>query len=96
MPRFLIEVSHDSEHEGCVRALHALVTLGSHYVTQADWGCKHGVHKGWMIVELDSKDDAQRIVPPSLRKDFRVVELNKFTEQEIKDTVRNLSAEQPG
>ena len=93
MPRFLIEVSHESEHEGCVRALHALVTLGSHYVTHADWGCKHGVHKGWLVAELNSKDDAQRLVPPSLRIDSRVVELNKFTEQEIKELIQELPSE---
>ena len=93
MPRFLIEVSHDSDHEGCVRALQALLSIGSQYVTRADWGCRHGVHKGWLIVEVDSRNLAECIVPPSLRMDSRVVELNKFSQEEIQDMARKLSGE---
>ncbi len=96
MPRFLIEVSHDSDHHGCVRALQALLSIGSQYVTRADWGCRHGVHRGWLIVEVDSRNLAECIVPPSLRMDSRVVEVNKFSLQEIQDMVRKLSDEQPG
>ncbi len=93
MPRFLIEVSHDSDHHGCVRALQALLSIGSQYVTRADWGCRHGVHKGWLIVEVDSRNLAECIVPPSLRMDSRVVELNKFSLEEVQDMVQKLSGE---
>jgi hypothetical protein len=36
-----------------------------------------------MIVEVDSKDEARAIVPPALRPEARVVQLNIFTMQEI-------------
>ena len=94
MPKFLIEVSHFSDHEGCVRALHALVTYGSHFITHADWGCRVGVHKSWLIVEVDSQDTAKGMVPPNFREDTKVTQLNKFTRQEIEDLVEGLSSEQ--
>ena len=67
MPRFLIEIRHSTEHEGCVRSLDAIVNHGSHLVTQAEFGCEDGVHAGWLIVEMDSRDDALRVVPPQYR-----------------------------
>ncbi len=94
MPKFLIEVSHSSDHEGCVRALHAILAFGSHYTTQADYGCLDGVHKSWLIVEVDSRNIAEGIVPPNFRGDVKVIQLNKFTPQEIQDLVRGLSGEQ--
>ena len=96
MPRFLIEIPHSSEHEACVRAAHALLSIGSHYITNADWGCLDGVHKTWMIVEVDSKGDARQIVPPAFRSDANVIELSKFTLQEIQEMLQELSGEQPG
>ena len=95
MPRFLIEIRHTSEHEGCLRAAHALLSIGSHYITNADWGCRAGVHKAWMMVDVDSKEDARRIVPPAFRSDATVIELNKFTLQEIQEMLRDLAGEQP-
>ncbi len=96
MPRFLIEIPHSSEHDACVRATHALLSIGSHYITHADWGCPDGVHKTWMIVEVDSKGDARQIVPPAFRSDANVIELSKFTLQEIETMLQELSEEQTG
>ncbi len=95
MPRFLIEVSHPSAHEGCVRAVHALLTYGSHYITHADWGCRGGVHKSWLTVEVDSQDTAKCIVPPNFRGDAKVTELNKFSLAEVQGMLQKLSGEQP-
>lgn len=63
VPRFLIEFNHSTEHEGCVRALHAIMNYGSHLITNADWGCEDGVHSGWLIADLDSRDrgDEERL-----------------------------------
>lgn len=94
MPKFLIEVSHSSNHEGCVRALDAILTYGSHYITHAVWGCRGGVHKSWLTVEVNCEDTAKGIVPPNFRRDAKVTQLNKFTPQEIQDLVQGLSGEQ--
>jgi hypothetical protein len=96
MPRFLIEVPHSSEHVACLRAIHALLSTGSHYVTHADWGCPDGVHKAWLIVEVDSKDDALCIVPPVFRSDTTVIELTKFSLQEARDMLQAHPGEQSG
>lgn len=83
MNRYLIEIPHDDEYVACVRALHAIEKHGSHFVTHAEWGCKSGVHSGWLIAELGSREEALRMVPPELRADARVVELRRFSGQEI-------------
>jgi hypothetical protein len=83
VPHYLIEVHHASAREGCIKALHALEQSGSHFVTHADFGCKDGVHCGWLAVEADDRDMASAIVPPEFRSGARVVELCKFSREDI-------------
>jgi hypothetical protein len=85
MARFLIEVLHESEVQACIRVVEVFLRTGSHFLTQADWGCKDGVHKAWIIVELDSKSDALNIVPPDFRSQATVVQLNTFSMEQIED-----------
>ena len=87
--RFLIEVPHEEPALACARAVRVFLESGSHYLTHADWGCKDGVHKSWMIVEVDSKDEARGIVPPAFRAQARVVQLNSFTMKDIDDILRH-------
>lgn len=44
MPRFLIEVSHESGLVSCARAVNVLLQTGSHFLTHADFGGQDGVH----------------------------------------------------
>ncbi|MHC4405376.1 MAG: hypothetical protein ACYTG0_37495 [Planctomycetota bacterium] len=90
MPRYLIELSHADEHAACVKALRAIERFGSHFVTQADWGCKAGTHSGWMIAELDSRDEAMQMVPPEFRQEVRIVQLNRFTREQIASLIAEL------
>lgn len=83
MPRFLVEVSHDADAQACVLVLEAFLRTGSHFLARADWGCKDGDHKAWMIVEVDSKEDARSIVPSEFRLRTRVVGLNTFTVADV-------------
>jgi hypothetical protein len=78
MPRFFIEVPHDPSPKGCTLAVESLLRTGSHFLTHADWGCKDGEHKAWLIMEFDTKDEALNAVPPDFRKDAKVVQLNWF------------------
>jgi hypothetical protein len=80
MPRFLIEVSHDGDAIACTRAQHVFRASGSHYLTHADWGCRDGVHSAWLIVEVESKEDARAVLPPGDRPGARIVALNTFDE----------------
>jgi hypothetical protein len=85
MARFLIEVPHESTGMACARAVEIFLKSGSHFFTHADWGCKDGEHKAWIIVELDNRDEARGIVPPAFRSQAKVVQLNAFTMAEIED-----------
>ncbi len=93
MPKFLIEFHHSSEYEGCVRALDAIQQYGSHLITNADWGCSDGVHTGWLIVDMDNREEARLLVPPQYRADSRIVQLRKFTRDEIQQMKRELESE---
>ena len=79
MARFLIEVQHDATPGECGRAIELLLGSGSHFVSGADWGCSDGVHKSWMIVNVDTKKDAMALVPPAYRSRTMIVMLTKFT-----------------
>jgi hypothetical protein len=92
MPRFLVEIHHSDDHDGCVRALDAIMKFGSHFVPRAEFGCSDGVHVGWMIVDVDSREEAHRLVPPQYRTDARVVQLRTWSRDEIEAMLKELAA----
>jgi hypothetical protein len=92
MARFLIEVPHEAEVVACARAIKILQTTGSHYLTNADYGCHDGVHKGWITVEAENKDQARSILPVQYRTQATIVQLNKFGMKEIDDLLRHHKA----
>jgi hypothetical protein len=88
MDRYLVEVPHEAGELACAQVVRTFLDTGSHYLTQADWGCQDGEHKAWMIVEAADRDEARSIVPPPLRTAARVVRLNKFDSAQIDEIVR--------
>lgn len=88
MPRFLVEVTHEAEALACARVVDVFLRSGSHFLRRADWGCRDGDHKAWMIVEADTKEDARNIVPSDFRPRTRVVALNTFSPAEIDAVIR--------
>jgi hypothetical protein len=88
MPRFLIEVPHKSEKKHCARAVEVFLRTGSHFLTHADWGCKDGEHKAWLVIEVDTKDEARSVVPPEFRPEAKIVQLNAFTREDIEPALR--------
>jgi len=78
MPRFLIEVPHDPTPRACTRAVEVLLRTGSHFLTHAEWGCKDGEHKAWIIMDVDSREEALNKVPADFRAETKVVRLNRF------------------
>jgi len=87
MAKFLIEVAHDSNTLQCARAIETFLKTGSHFFTHADWGCKDGVHKAWITVDVESKDAARAIVPTAFRSQATIVQLNAFKLEEIQDFI---------
>lgn len=88
MPRYLIEVTHENKKESCDQAVRAFLATGSHFMTNADWGCGDDVHKAWFIADLESKEEALRILPPLFREHAKVTALERFsmvTRDEIRE-----------
>jgi hypothetical protein len=83
MPKFLLEVPHESDAIACARAVQVLLSTGSHFLTHADFGCHDGVHKAWITVDVESKEEARAILPAVYQHEATIVELNKFTLEEI-------------
>jgi hypothetical protein len=79
MKKFLIEVPHESDKKACNQAIKVFQESGSHYLTKADWGCMDGEHKSWIIMEVESKEEARLIVPPLYRPDAKIIQLVSFT-----------------
>jgi hypothetical protein len=89
MAKFLIEVPHAAEVEACARVVQIFLKTGSHFLTHADWGCRDGEHKAWIIADVSDKTEAYGIVPPQFRNAAKVVRLNKFTMDEIDEILQD-------
>lgn len=88
MPKFLIEVPHDEDLLACAQVVESFLTYGSHFATKADWGCTDGIHKAWITIETETKEDARNILPPAYRAQATIIKLNKFSLEEIDDILK--------
>lgn len=89
MDRFLIEVPHEEEGLACALAVKILLETGSHFLSHADWGCLDGVHKGWVIVEAETKEQARQMLPAAYRHGALIVKLNKFSLEEVDKIIQH-------
>ncbi|HET7011247.1 MAG TPA: hypothetical protein VFI11_10760 [Anaerolineales bacterium] len=89
MPRFLVEVPHENTKEACDRAIRVFLETGSHFMTNADWGCGDGVHKAWFVIDVEEKEDARAMLPPLFRQSATIVELQRFRPEDVEDTRRH-------
>jgi hypothetical protein len=89
MQRFLVELDHEAETIACARAVQILLQTGSHFLTNADFGCHDGVHKAWFVVEAENKDEARTVLPTGMREQARIVRLNKFSMDEIDELLKH-------
>ena len=51
--RFLTQLAQEPTTSDCLDAIEAVLNSGSHSLTHADWGCKDGEHKAWLVVEVE-------------------------------------------
>ncbi len=89
MARFLIELEHEATEEACLKAIETLISSGSHFLTNAEWGCKEDVHKCWVIVDVDSKEDARTILPPVYRHEAKIIKLIRYTLDDLNEAKEN-------
>jgi hypothetical protein len=96
MSRFLLEVPHEENLVSCENAVRILLSTGSHFLTHAHFGCHDGVHKAWIIVDMDSKEEARGIIPTEYRNQSLVVKLTQFSLDKLNNIVvyHSNSAEQ--
>ena len=87
MPKYLIEVPHEGTAQACIQAVQLFLRTGSHFLTHAAWGCKDGVHKAWITIEVTDRDEAQSIIPPEYRSTATIVQLNEFTMKDIENII---------
>ena len=85
MPRYLIEIPHSGNKTECMQVIKLFVESGSHLLSNAEWGCKDGVHKSWFISDFDDKSQAMQVIPPLLRHNAVIVELTKFNKTDMAD-----------
>ena len=85
MPRYLIEIPHSGNPIECKQVIKLFLESGSHLLSNAEWGCKDGVHKSWFISDFDSKEHALRVVPPLLRHNTTIIEITKFNKTDMPD-----------
>lgn len=90
--RFLIEVPHEASTVACAKAVELVLTTGSHFFNRADWGCRDGDHRAWIIVDVDTRDEARALVPPALRSHAKIIQLNTFSLEEIQNLLRQHQA----
>jgi len=89
MAKFIIEVPHSVDKVECARAVEIFLTTGSHFLTNADWGCLDGDHKAWIMADLDTREEARNILPPAYRAQAKIIQLNKFELPEIQEMLEH-------
>lgn len=83
MPRFYIEIPHEADKVSCLKAIKVLMETGSHFLTNAEYGCLDGDHTARLIVELDRKEEALMVVPPAYRENAKVIKLSTFDLEKV-------------
>jgi len=85
MPTYLIEIPHSGNTIECKQIIKLFLESGSHLLSNADWGCKDGVHKSWFKSDFDNKEQALQTVPPLLRHNATIVEITKFEKSDMEN-----------
>jgi hypothetical protein len=92
MPKFLIEVPHENTEQACNRAIDVFKSTGSHFVTNAEWGCHDNEHKAWIIVDLDDKQLALSIIPPEFRTVAKVTAIERLSRADMEAVAKDHKA----
>ena len=81
MAQYLIESPHTKED--CLEALDELKDTNPELLDKMEFGCMAGEHKGWARVEANSEIEAREMIPPVVRDKAHVIEVSKFTPEQI-------------
>ncbi len=67
-----------------------VLARGHEELARYDWGCGDGDHTGYAVVETGSKAAVEATIPAFLRPKARIVELSKYTPEQIRSYHRGL------
>ena len=82
MSKYLIE-SPNTEEE-CLKALDQIIEKDPNMLDKYEFGCMSGDHTGYATVEASSEQEACQMVPTFLQDKAKVVELTKFTQEQVR------------
>jgi hypothetical protein len=82
MARYIIESPHKPEE--CLKALDEELVKGTDVLGKFDFGCMAGDHTAYAIVDVNTKNDALKLVPSFLQNSAKIVEVGKFTPDMIR------------
>lgn len=83
MERYFVESPHTPQE--CLRALDEIMEKGPGVLARYEWGCMAGDHTGYATVEAGSEQEVRKTIPSFLAGKTRVVKLNKFTPEQIRE-----------
>jgi len=83
MERYFVESPHTQQE--CLRALDEILAKGPGNLAKYEWGCVAGDHTGYAIVEARNESEVKEAIPDFLRGKARVVKLNRFTPEQIRE-----------
>ena len=83
MERYFVESPHTPEE--CLRALDEILAKGQENLAKYEWGCMAGDHTGYAIVDARTESEVKGTIPDFLRGKTRVVKLNRFTPEQIRE-----------
>ena len=89
MEKYLIEVPHGGDKASCLQAVQVFLASGSHFVTHAEWGCRDGDHKAWLMVEVKDRTAAERILPSAYQRNAKITKISKFTREDLQGAAMN-------
>lgn len=88
MPKYMIEILHAQTE--CDQSMDEVAkTAGAEAITHVYWGCMHGTHSGWILLEVSSPDEALDMVTGEfLRPKARVYEVENYTSEQLESMHR--------
>lgn len=82
MAEYMVETKH--RPEDCLRALDEIMDYDEELLDNFVWGCRSGEHTGWALVDAESESDVKDVLSPSLRDDAHIIEVGRFTPDQLK------------
>jgi hypothetical protein len=79
---YIVESRHTPQE--CLRALDDVLERGPELLDKFEWGCAKGEHTGWAMLEGSSASDIGMMIPSSMSSETRVIEVSKFTPEQIR------------